>query len=482
MYSVYNHARGQSETQGEGVSPPLSRSATLERLPPPPSVSPCPAVAKVVVLDDDPTGTQTVHGVPVLTTWEVPVLEAALREPGPCFFVLTNSRAFPAERACEINREIGHHLDIASRATGRAIAVVSRGDSTLRGHFPAETDALMEGLGIVPDGTLLVPAFFSGGRITIDDIHYVTEGDRLKPVGETEFAQDRSFGYRSSNLRDWTEEKTAGRIRAADVVSISIEDLRLRGARHVAQAIGTLPRGGVAIVNAADPADLAALTCALADASLAGRRYLFRTAADFVAAYTGIPKRPLLTAAELTLPELAAGGLLVAGSYVGKTSAQLDVLFQRLPRLERVELSVGDLLHKDRSAAETRRCVSAVERCLACGRSVALFTSRLLVTGQNPAENLAIGETISAGVVEVVRSLAVSPRWMIAKGGITSSDVATRALGIRRATVLGQALPGVPVWLPGRESKWPGLPYIVFPGNVGDSESIATLVASLDAR
>lgn len=463
--------------------PTLSLSAIIqESLPPVPSVARCPATAKIVVLDDDPTGTQTIHGIPVLTTWEMPVLAAALQEPGPGFFILTNTRAFPAERARQINREIGRHLALATATTHRAITVVSRGDSTLRGHFPAETDALLEGWGVPVDGTLLIPAFFAGGRFTIGDIHYVAEGDKLKPVAETEFANDRSFGYRSSNLRDWVEEKTAGRIRAADVVSISIDDLRLHGAQKVTQVLSALPHGGVAIVNAADPADLAVLTWALADSSLAGKRYLFRTAADFVAAYTGIPKRPLLTAREMTLPDLNAGGLLVAGSYVGKTSAQLDTLFRRLPGLERVEISVDDLLHKDRGAAEIRRCADTVERCLASGRSVALFTSRLLVTGQNPAENLAIGETISAGVVEVVRSLSAPPRWMIAKGGITSSDVATRALGIRRATVLGQALPGVPVWLPGSESKWPGLPYIVFPGNVGDSESIATLVASLDTR
>ncbi len=461
--------------------PILSRSETLQGLPPISLAPPCPAKAKIVVLDDDPTGTQTVHGVPILTGWEVADLEEALNEPGPCFFVLTNTRAFPPERARRINRDIGRNLTIAAQNTGRDFTVISRGDSTLRGHFPGETDALIEGLGLVMDGTLLVPAFFSGGRLTIDDIHYVTEGDRMRPVGETEFAGDRSFGYRSSNLREWVEEKTAGRIRARDVVSISIADIRLHGAKQVAGILASIPRGGVAIVNAADPADLAIVTWALADKSLDGRRYLFRTAADFVAAYAAIPKRPLLTARELARPDITTGGLIIAGSYVGKTSAQLEALFHRLPDLARVEISVPALLEGNRRTAEIQRCIDSVERHHTSGRSVALFTSRLLITGQGPAESLAIGEIISSGVVDVVRSLAAPPRWLISKGGITSSDIATRALRIRRATGLGQALPGVPVWMPGPDSKWPGLPYIIFPGNVGDSHAVATLVASLEA-
>src|SRR5262245_34919083 len=65
---------------------------------------------KVVVLDDDPTGTQTVHDVPVLTTWDSTTLRAEFTQPGPCFYILTNSRAFATPEACRINREIGQRL------------------------------------------------------------------------------------------------------------------------------------------------------------------------------------------------------------------------------------------------------------------------------------------------------------------------------------------------------------------------------------
>ncbi len=169
---------------------------------------------KVVVLDDDPTGTQTVHGVPVLTEWSVPSLTAELAGEGSLFFVLTNSRSMPLAAAQQLNREIGNNLVAASKAAGREFVVISRSDSTLRGHFPGETDALAEALGVPFDGQLLIPAFFEGGRYTVGDEHYVEEAKWLVPAAETPFAQDATFGYRSSNLREWVAEKSEGGYRS----------------------------------------------------------------------------------------------------------------------------------------------------------------------------------------------------------------------------------------------------------------------------
>jgi uncharacterized protein YgbK (DUF1537 family) len=101
------------------------------------------------------------------------------------------------------------------------------------------------------------------------------------------------------------------------------------------------------------------------------------------------------------------------------------------------------------------------------------------VTGRDAAENLAIGEIVSRSLVEIVSALRKKPRWLVAKGGITSSDVATGALGVRRALVLGQALPGIPVWQLGPETRWPGLAFVVFPGNVGGSDALCQLVTML---
>ncbi|HEX5503523.1 MAG TPA: nucleotide-binding domain containing protein, partial [Thermomicrobiales bacterium] len=109
----------------------------------------------------------------------------------------------------------------------------------------------------------------------------------------------------------------------------------------------------------------------------------------------------------------------------------------------------------------------AIAGALAAGRDAVLSTAREYVAGHTPAESLEIGRRVSSALVEIVAGLAVRPGFLIAKGGITAHDLATHALGGRRIFVPGQLLPGVPLWVLGAESRWPGLPYAVFPGNVG---------------
>ncbi|MBQ5543288.1 MAG: hypothetical protein IIU06_09530, partial [Erysipelotrichales bacterium] len=182
---------------------------------------------KWIVLDDDPTGTQTVHGVPVYTGWSVPLLCEALKAPGNLFFLLTNSRGLTETETAALHREITQNVLAASGETGVKYLYISRSDSTLRGHFPLETDLLAEGLrgdyGHT-DGVILYPFFPEGGRYTVGNIHYVRYGDDLVPASETEFAKDVTFGYKSSDLREYAEEKTGGKVKAEDVLCVSLED------------------------------------------------------------------------------------------------------------------------------------------------------------------------------------------------------------------------------------------------------------------
>jgi uncharacterized protein YgbK (DUF1537 family) len=175
---------------------------------------------KLVVLDDDPTGTQTVHGIPVLTEWSVENLRNEFENDLSCFYILTNSRSIPEESAKALNLEIATNLRAAAGNEHR-FTVVSRSDSTLRGHYPAETDVLEEALGPF-DATLLIPYFEAGGRYTIDDVHYVAEGEDLVPASATPFARDAAFGYHNSDLKAWVAEKTSGRVGAENVASLSL--------------------------------------------------------------------------------------------------------------------------------------------------------------------------------------------------------------------------------------------------------------------
>jgi uncharacterized protein YgbK (DUF1537 family) len=415
---------------------------------------------KLIVLDDDPTGTQTVQNVPVLTVWDVATLRAEFAESGPCFYILTNTRSMVAETAEAVNREIARSLREA--AAGQPFTLVSRSDSTLRGHFPLETDVLAEELGPF-DATLLIPYFEAGGRYTINDVHYVAEGDQVVPAAETPFARDAVFGYQNSHLPGWVEEKTKGRVKAGEVNSISLELIRRGGPDEVRKHLCGLRQGSVCIANAAALEDIDVLAVAVQES---GRRILIRSAAQIVAGM--IASQPSQT---VTAVSAAGAPLIVVGSYVPKTTGQLTHLLTNTD-IARIELRVASLLDPHARSSAISEALAQLHAALGARRGVVLYTSRELVTGSDAAQSLDIGNTVSAALVEIVQRLEIRPSALVAKGGITSSDLATKGLKVRRAIVLGQILPGVPMWKLGAETRFPDMPFIVFPGNVGGTSAL----------
>jgi uncharacterized protein YgbK (DUF1537 family) len=458
---------------------------TLELLESPPLPPPWPSgllddiahkvaadCGKLVVLDDDPTGTQTVHGIPVLTQWSTAALAAELQRSHVAFYILTNSRSLPADEACRLNREIGANLKAAAHQAALPVEVISRSDSTLRGHFPAEVNAMSDAMEMGGLPCLIIPCFFEGGRYTVNNIHYVAESDRLIPAAQTPYAEDAAFGYRHSNLRDWVAEKSAGRIQRDKVAAISLTDLRKGGPERVMQILCELGAGAMCVVNAARYSDLEVLVFGLMRARAQGHRFLYRTAASFVRVRCGLAPRPLLEARDLAADN-RNGGLFVVGSYVPKTTAQVTAL-RASGNICALEIDVRRLLQDNQREDEIARVTTAMNGHIGAGEDVLVYTSRELVKGIDAADSLAIGQRVSESIIRVVHGLAHQPRYLVAKGGITSSEVATESLGVKRAMILGQVLPGVPVWRLGEESRYPQMAYIVFPGNVGEDDALAT--------
>jgi len=438
---------------------------------------------RVVVLDDDPTGTQTVHGLPVLTEWTPEGLAAAWEEAETTFYTLTNSRRYPLEEAAAMNREIARNLARVARNHGAEPIVVSRSDSTLRGHYPGEVAALQQTLeaelGMRYDGVVIAPFFLEGGRLTVNDVHWVRSGEQLTPAARTEFARDPTFGYRHSNLREWVAEKSGGQVPADSVVSVGLQDIREGGPGAVADTLTGVEGGRVIVVNAATYRDMDAFVWGLMQAEDRGRRFLFRTAASFVKARGGIPDRGLLTFAELQAGgwDGKTGGLTLVGSYVQRTTQQLEAALE-LEGASGLELRVPRLLDAGSRADEIGRALDRVESGLRQGQDVLLYTSRELTVPAGVPQ-LRVAQQVSDALVEVLRRLSAHPAYLIGKGGITSSDLATGGLGVRKARVLGQVVPGVPVWQLGPEAKYPGLPYVVFPGNVGGPDALAQAIRIL---
>ena len=390
---------------------------------------------RIAVLDDDPTGSQTVHDVAIVLALD------DLRLAGDTTFFLTNTRSLPEAEAAALTERVARALF----EQDPELEVVSRSDSTLRGHVAAEVEAIDRArqavLGSGYDGVLLVPAFFEAGRLTRDDIHWA--GDT--PVGETEFARDATFGYTSSNLRDFVREKTG-----EQASSLSLEDIR---AGRVGE---TLAKGGWIVVNAEGYDDLDAVVRAVRES---GRAFLFRTGPSFVRSLAGLSPKDPLTADELAVRD--GHGLVVVGSHVGLTTRQVEAV----EGLREFELDV-DALDPEGVGAQVREALATED--------VLVYTSRILKSG-----GLETAREVSKAVTQVVAAaLDAKPAWVIAKGGITSHDVAVEGLGIRRATVLGQLLPGmVSVFQPDEaDERSVGKPNVVFAGNVGDEHTLAEII------
>ncbi len=454
----------------------------------------------LVVLDDDPTGTQSVADLPVLTRWEVADFAWAFGQGKPAVYVLTNTRSLdPAEAAARNEEVVRNALAAAGSPDKLRLGFVSRSDSTLRGHFPLEPDVIAatvaEVSGEKTDGVVLVPAFPDAGRLTIGGVHYMRgTGDAtgtLVPVSETEFAKDASFGFSTSVMADYIAEKSHGRYPADSVIVLDLDIIRAGAsaqdpaisAKAIADAIEPATDSTPIVADIVTENDLRALALGLEEAERRGKKLLYRVGPPFVRGRIGQDIRAALTAGEVYAGNTPseAGGLIVVGSHVGVTTRQLNVLTAEHGSARIIEIDVEKLL-ADEAKAHLDQTVAAVVEALHTG-DVIVHTSRLLIKTDDPAESLRIARTVSAAVVDVVNQTLKTfpPRFVIAKGGITSSDVAAHGLEIRHAIVRGPMLPGiVSLWEP-VDGPAKGIPYIVFAGNVGDDDSLAQVTRKLSS-
>jgi uncharacterized protein YgbK (DUF1537 family) len=444
----------------------------------------------LVVLDDDPTGTQSVADLPVLTQWDEADFDWAFREEAPAVYVLTNTRSLVEDDAAARNEEVVTNALAAAARAGLTVRFASRSDSTLRGHFPLETNVIAETLEAVTgqriDGVVIVPAFPEAGRVTIGGVHYMRSGDDLVPIADTEFASDATFGYSSSMLAEWVEEKTGGRTPRGTVLLLDLTAIR-SNADAIADIITQATHSTPIVADAVTEDDLRLLSLGIIAAEGRGSRLLYRVGPPFVRARIGQTQRAPLRADEIFGDKSAAGsatgGLIVVGSHVGLTSRQLERLRAERPSVPTVEIDVAAIVDDDRRETHLLTVVDRVTTALRSG-DVIVNTSRVLVRSDDPDESLDISRRVSAAVVAVVqRTLGlVTPRFVIAKGGITSSDVAAFGLGIRHAIIRGPMLPGMVSMWQAVDGPAAGIPYIVFAGNVGDDTSLASVVDTLSPR
>lgn len=432
---------------------------------------------KIIVLDDDPTGSQTVHSCLLLTKWDVETLRLGLADESSIFFVLTNTRSLTPAQANTVTREVCHNLKEAIAAENITdFLVVSRSDSTLRGHYPVETDAIAEELGSF-DAHFLTPAFFEGGRITRDSIHYLIIDGVETPVHETEFARDSVFGYQYSYLPDYVEEKTKGRITADLVERFLLEDVRA----GVLERLMNLTHNQCVAVDAETQADLNRFAKDVLAAAAQGKKFLFRSAASLLTALAELPPQPVVPEDMAQYTRNGKPGVVLVGSHVQKTTEQLERLLQE-PNTVGVEV---DVLHLVENSTEQRNALlddtlARIYAAYANYKTPVIYTSRQELAFEDTSTRLLFGTAVSTLLMDIVRGLPTDIGFLISKGGITSNDVLSKGLTLTTARLLGQILAGCSmVRTPVDHPRFPNLPVVLFPGNVGDADALTTVCQRL---
>ncbi|MGD1901821.1 MAG: four-carbon acid sugar kinase family protein [Geitlerinemataceae cyanobacterium] len=426
---------------------------------------------KIIAIDDDPTGSQTVHGCLLLMRWDVETLLLGLRDDSPIFFILANTRSMTPEDADATTREVCRNLKQAIAIAGiRDFLVVSRSDSTLRGHYPTETDAIAEELGDF-DAHFMTPAFFEGGRFTLDSTHYLEVGGERVPTHETEFAKDSVFGYSTAYLPDYVAEKTGGNIPADRVERFLLSDVR----KGCGDRLATLTGNVCVAVDAEVQGDLDRFATDVLDAAATGKRFLFRSAASLLTSLAQVGQQPIPAEEMSKFVRGGKAGAILIGSHVQKTTQQLSELLEE-PGTVGVEVNVVEL--RDGVAPEVLRdrALETVRAAHAEGKTPAIYTSRGELQFDDIEARLKFGVAVSALLMDILRGLPDSIGFLVSKGGITSNDVLSDGLALRSARLLGQILAGCSVVTTADDHpQFPNLPVVLFPGNVGGADGLATV-------
>lgn len=415
------------------------------------------------------------HSCLLLMQWDVETLRLGLADATPIFFVLTNTRAMAPEKAAATTREVCHNLKTAIALEQiHDFLVVSRSDSTLRGHYPIETDVIAEELGPF-DAHFLTPAFFEGGRTTRDSIHYLKVNGVDTPVHQTEFAKDSVFAYQHSYLPEYVAEKTAGRISAGQVERFLLADVRVGVQDRLLQLQGN--RCGV--VDAENQADMNRFAADVLAAASQGKRFLFRSAASLLTALANLPPQPIAPEAMAKYVRDGKPGAIIVGSHVKKTTEQLEYLLQQ-PGTVGLEVDVAQLLDPERRSQLLPEVIQQVNTIHQANQTPVIYTSRQELTFEDAQTRLDFGEAVSGLLMDILRHLPAEIGFLISKGGITSNDTLSTGLALRTARLLGQVIPGVSVVrTPDDHPQFPQLPVVLFPGNVGDATALGTVYQRL---
>lgn len=438
-----------------------------------------------IVLDDDPTGTQCSNDVYVYTKWNEPEIQQMFEDADhSTAFILTNSRALQEEETVSLHEHLLHTVIEESKKHHRDFRILSRSDSTLRWNYPSEIDAVKKAMlesGITPGAEVICPCFIEGGRLTRDHVHYAVSDGKWIPAGETEFAKDQSFAFTASKLDDYIKEKRQEDIPDSKFIFIEEEELKQQSDTVLAKMLSAKSDQYI-IVSATDYDQLSFFALQYITACGMGKNLIYRGASSLIRFLMKRPFTDLIDKSQFANNVTCThGGLIVAGSHVKKTAEQLSMISDMC---ETVTFHQTVLLSSDLSLVheEMDRCTEEIDRILSIGKTVCFMTDRNRIDLPDGSETaqLKLTSMISNAFLSSAYAIKSRPAYVIGKGGITSCQFGEMLLNDNRVLVKGQIEPGIPVWQLGDKAKYPGMLYVVFPGNVGAPDTLKRIVEKLE--
>ena len=438
---------------------------------------------KVIVIDDDPTGSQTVNNCLLLLKWDYSTLIKGFKSKSNLFFILANTRSLSENDAKLRLVEICNALKkvISKESYKEEYIFVSRGDSTLRGHNFLEPKIMNDCLGPF-DATFHIPAFIEGKRMTIDGDHFV---DNV-PVSQTIFAKDKIFGYKTSNVKQLLFQKCKSQIKFNDIQNLKISELKVLESKEkniVFNKIRNLKENSHVIVDIENYTQLKKFSLSIKKL-IKQKKFLFRTAASFISSISAVkdnPKEPFFYSLirRTNSEKKFLPGFLLIGSYVELSTIQLNNLLE-ISNCNPVELDVFEFFKITSSDNNQKRrnlfknkFLKEIRFSFEKGKTPVLFTSRKLIS-LDSSELLNFYNLLACFIAELVADLKYEIGYLISKGGITTNLILSNGLNADYVYLEGQIFKGISVVTYDLKND-EKLPIVTHPGNIGTEDSLVNI-------
>ena len=448
---------------------------------------------KIIVFDDDPTGSQTVNDCLLLLQWDYSTLLKGIKHNSNLLFILANTRSLSEKDAESRLIEICLNLSKVIKNENlqkKDFILVSRGDSTLRGHNYLEPDIINRFFGPY-DATFHIPAFLEGDRKTINGIHYVNG----IPADETNFAKDKIFGYSTSNIKDILHKKSSQKLDLQNIDNLLLKDLQtldINKDNKVLKFLCDLKNNKHVIVDINEYKELDKFSSVI-KLLLPKKKFLFRTAASFLSSISGRERNihnkiDYLKVRRKDIYGKYLPGLIIIGSYVDISTEQLQYILKN-KSIKGIKIDVLNFYAissqvgcEENISDLHNQILCEIRNCFEKSFTPVLFTSREFISFQSKDEQIRLQNLLSLFIADLVSELKYQIGYLISKGGITSNTILKDGFKVEYVYLEGQICKGVSLVTIKLKKINEQISMVTFPGNFGDKKSLLEVWGKLENK